>query len=347
MTQQSVAAFLVPLAVVCAFTPVVRRLALRLGVVDLPNHRKVHRDPIPYLGGVAIWLGFVAALLLLHQLKGEMAVLLGGGTLILALGVADDVWELPAKVKFAGQVSIALLVAFLGLRIQGVTNPFGGYLDLGWWSIPATVLWFVGLTNVMNLVDGLDGLAAGVAAIASGALWVVAVEKGQPLVALATLALCGSSLGFLPHNFNPAKIFMGDAGSMFLGFTLAGIAVQGALKGAAAIALVIPVVALGVPVFDTACAIIRRWQNGLPIYEADRQHLHHRLLALGLSPKQAVLALYLLSLALGSAAIFMARLSPILIALFVAVVAGALLLLAERIGVIKPIVARGNGRTAL
>lgn len=343
---RSFASFFLALAIAYALTPVVRRLALHCQVVDHPNHRKVHRDPIPYLGGIAIYLGFVISLLVFHPLEGRLAVLLGGSTLILLLGVADDVWDLPPKAKFGGQLAVALLVSLLGLRIEGLTNPFGGYLDLGWWSIPLTVLWFVGLTNVMNLVDGLDGLAAGVAAIASGALFVVALEKGQPLVALVTLTLSGAAAGFLPHNFNPAKIFMGDAGSMFLGFTLAGISVQGTLKGAAAIALVIPVVALGVPVVDTACAIIRRFQNGHPIYEADRDHFHHRLLALGLSPRQAVLVLYLLSLALGSAAIFISQLSPTPTAFLVIVVAGALLLLAERIGVIKPLVAKGNGRTA-
>jgi UDP-GlcNAc:undecaprenyl-phosphate GlcNAc-1-phosphate transferase len=343
---RSSAAFLVALVVVYLVTPVVRRIALRFQVVDRPNERKVQKEPVPYLGGIAIYLGFVTALAAVHPARGKLLVLLGGAPLILLLGVIDDILDLPAKVKFLGQVGIALGVTLLGLRIQGLTNPFGGYLDLGIWSIPLTVLWFVGLTNVMNLVDGLDGLAAGVAAIASGALCVVAFEKGQSLVAVTTLALSGAAAGFLPHNFNPAKIFMGDAGSMFLGFTLAGIAIEGALKGAAAIALVIPVVALGVPVFDTACAIIRRFQKGQPIYEADREHLHHRLLALGLSTRQAVLVLYLLSLALGSAAIYMARLSPIPTAFFVVVVAGALLLFAQRLGVIRPLGAKGRGHTA-
>lgn len=299
---------------------------------------------MPYLGGVAIYLGFLAALLVIQPSSHRLLVLAGGSTLILLLGVVDDVFDLPAKVKFAGQVGIALLVALGGLRIRGLTNPFDGYLDLGWWSIPLTVLWFVSLTNVMNLVDGLDGLAAGVASIAAAALWVVAVGKGQHLVALATLALSGAAAGFLPHNFNPAKIFMGDAGSMFLGFTLAGIAVQGALKGAATIALVIPVVALGLPVFDTACAIIRRFQNGQPIYEADRAHIHHRLLALGLSTKQAVLVLYLLSAILGSTAIVISRLSPGPTAVLMVAVVAALLLLAERIGVIRPLGTKGRGQ---
>ncbi|MGE5554134.1 MAG: glycosyltransferase family 4 protein [Betaproteobacteria bacterium] len=343
---RSLAAFGLALVVAYLVTPLLRRLALHYRVVDYPNQRKIHSKPVPYLGGIAIYLGFVVALLTVQPLPHRFLILLGGSTLILLLGVADDLWDLPAKVKFGWQVAVALLTALWGLRIQGLTNPFGGYINLGWLSIPLTVLWFVSLTNVMNLVDGLDGLAAGVAAIASLALTVVAAEKGQHLVALATLALSGAAAGFLPHNFNPAKIFMGDAGSMFLGFTLAGIAVQGALKGAATIALVIPVVALGVPVFDTACAIIRRFQNGQPIYEADRQHLHHRLLALGLTPRQAVLVLYLLSFALGSAAILIADLSPIPTAFFVIVVAGALFLLAERIGVIKPLSARNSGRTA-
>ncbi|MGE5508777.1 MAG: glycosyltransferase family 4 protein [Chitinophagales bacterium] len=344
---RSFGAFLLALVAVYLSTPFMRALALRYGIVDEPNQRKVHSVPIPYLGGVAIYLGFLVGLLLVPGAWPRLAGLLTGGTLILVLGVIDDVWNLPAKVKFAGQVAVATLAVLMGLRIQGLTNPFGGYLHLGWWGIPLTVLWLVSFTNVMNLVDGLDGLAAGVAAIAAGALSVVAFEKGQLLVATLALALSGSAAGFLPHNFNPAKIFMGDAGAMFLGFVLAGIAVQGALKGAAAIALVIPVVALGVPVLDTACAIIRRFQNGQPISEADRGHFHHRLLALGLSPKQAVLFVYLLSFALGSGAIFMARLSPLSSAFFVVVVAGALLLLAERIGVIKPLGARGDrGRTA-
>ena len=342
---RSIAAFLVALVVAYATTPLMRRVALRFQVVDRPNQRKVHRVPVPYLGGVAIYLGFLAALLVIQPFSHRLLVLVFGSTLVLLLGVADDLWDLPAKAKFAGQVGIALLVALLGLRIQGLTNPFDGYLDLGWWSIPLTVLWLVSLTNVMNLVDGLDGLAAGVASIAAAALWVVAVGKGQHLVALATLALSGAAAGFLPHNFNPAKIFMGDAGSMFLGFTLAGIAVQGALKGAATIALVIPVVALGLPVFDTACAIIRRFQNGQPIYEADRAHIHHRLLALGLSTKQAVLVLYLLSAILGSTAIVISRLSPGPTAVLVVAVVAALLLLAERLGVIRPLGTKGRRHT--
>lgn len=340
----SFGAFLLALVAVYLLTPLMRTVALRFGIVDEPNFRKVHHKPVPYLGGVAIYLGFLAGLLLIPGAWPRLAPLVIGGTLILILGVVDDAKNLPAKVKFAGQVAVATLVVLMGLRIQGVTNPFGGYIHLGFWGIPLTVVWLVSFTNVMNLVDGLDGLAAGIAAIASGALSVVAFEKGQPLVATLALALSGASAGFLPHNFNPAKIFMGDAGAMFLGFMLAGISVEGALKGAAAIALVIPVVALGVPVLDTACAIIRRFQNGQPIHQADRGHFHHRLLALGLSPKQAVLFVYLLSLALGSAAIFMARLSPLSTAIFVVAVAGALLLLAERIGVIKPLGARGGRR---
>jgi UDP-GlcNAc:undecaprenyl-phosphate GlcNAc-1-phosphate transferase len=190
---------------------------------------------------------------------------------------------------------------------------------------------------MLNLIDGLDGLAAGVASIAATAIFIVAVSKGQAEVAILAIILSGAALGFLPHNFNPAKIFMGDSGSMFLGFVLAGISAEGALKGAATFALVIPVVALGLPVSDTIFAIIRRYQNGDPIHKPDRGHIHHRLLAMGLSQKQAVLFMYVVSGGLGAAAVILTRMSALPAMFFIVVVCGALILLAERLEVIKPV----------
>jgi UDP-GlcNAc:undecaprenyl-phosphate GlcNAc-1-phosphate transferase len=221
-------------------------------------------------------------------------------------------------------LTAAVIFVAFGMQIEFVTNPWGGMFYLGAWGIPLTILWLVAMSNVVNFLDGLDGLAAGVSVIAASAVFIVALMRGQYLVAGLTMALVGSSVGFLRYNFNPARIFMGDSGSMFLGFALAAIAVQGSLKGAMTLGLVVPALAFGVPIADTAFAIIRRKKNGVPISQADRGHFHHRLLDQGFSQKQAVMHIYLLTACLALAGVGLAADSALMI--WGAVLLGALVL---------------------
>ena len=317
-------------------TPGARWVALRLGMVDRPKERSVHTKPIPYLGGLAIFLAFSLAALLsgFAEDKQVMGILVGGAA-ITFFGLIDDLVQLRASVKLLGQVlAAAVPVLFFDLRITYVTNPLGGWIDLGAWGVPLTILWIVALVNVVNLVDGLDGLAAGISTIASVTLLISAIQTGQAEVAIAlTAALAGSSLGFLPYNFNPAKIFMGDAGSMFLGFALAAVSVEGTLKSPVAIALAVPVLALGLPIFDTLFAIVRRYRKHQPIGQADRAHLHHRLLALGLSQRDAVLVMYLASGWLGIGALAVTS-SHVLLGTMIVLFAGfTIVFLCKKIGV--------------
>ncbi len=303
-----VSAFVEALAISLVLTPVVRAAALRAGLVYAPNARTVHTQPMPVLGGIAIFAAFVVTVLHRVGLGQDLLGLLLGMAIIFAVGVRDDIRELSPLPKFLGQIAAAGVAVYLGVRVEFVTNPFGpGMIYLGNWGIPLTLFWILAMTNVVNFLDGLDGLAAGVSSIASIALFVVAAGRGQAVVATFAIALAGSAIGFLPYNFNPAKIFMGDAGAMSLGFALATVSVEGALKGAATIALVIPMFTLGVPILDTAFAIARRVHNGVPFYQADREHLHHRLLEKGFSHRGAVVFIYLLSGVLASFAVIMAR----------------------------------------
>lgn len=296
-------------------TPLVRRLSLRLGLVDRPGGRKVHTEPISRLGGVAIFAGVMAAVLV--QLAGERLLdwpgaFLGGITagvsligvfvglvIMFGVGFLDDLYDLSPGFKLAGQVVAALIVATSGLRIEFVGDPFGGGLVLlGLLSIPVTVLYLVGFANVINLIDGLDGLAAGVTAIAAMSLLLLAAQGNRFDAAAIAAAVIGACLGFLRFNFNPASIFMGDSGAMFLGFTLATVSLLGVMKTTAAIALAVPLLIIGVPIFDTASAIVRRLRHKRPIQEADKGHIHHRLLVRGFDQRQTVIIIYIWSVAL-------------------------------------------------
>lgn len=303
-------------------TPIVRKVALSCGAVVRPNSRSVHQAPVPHLGALGIYTGILVGAFLAYragwfsrgdgmispeQLKG----ILIGAAFIMALGIVDDCRPLSARAKFAGQIAIAVITTcYFGIRVEFVTNPFGGFIVFGALALPVTVFWIVSIVNIVNLIDGLDGLAAGVIAIASFVLLAVAVLFGQPSVVAATAVLAGSTLGFLPYNFNPARIFMGDAGAMLLGYVIACIAALGTMKSAATIALAVPCLALGLPIFDTAYAIVRRMAAGRPIYEADRAHIHHRLLEKGWSQRRVVLTLYGVSSLLGLSSIALAELGP-------------------------------------
>ncbi|MBP2652690.1 MAG: glycosyl transferase family 4 [Firmicutes bacterium] len=330
-----VVAFTIALAVAYFITPHIKRFAIKVGALDAPDARKVHTSPIPRMGGLAIYLGFVLAVLASMHVSRDVLGLLLGGTVILIVGIIDDLMQLPAKVKLLGQILAAIVLVMFNIRIEWLTNPFGDMVYLNYLSIPVTILWVVSLTNTVNLIDGLDGLAAGVSTIASIAIMLVAVELNFWVVAVLTAALAGSALGFLQHNFNPAKIFMGDTGSMFLGYMLAAVSILGTVKSAATIALVVPIVALGLPIMDTAFAIIRRYSSGHPIFEPDKGHLHHRLLALGLTQKQAVLLMYIISGCLGLSAIALTEVNQaygVMIVLLLLVLA---FLGAKKIGVLK------------
>jgi len=307
----ALAAFVVAFAGTYLLTPLVRRFALRVGAVTAPGDRSVHRSPTPHLGGLAIYLAFVLGIIVTQGIPGPQTLrILGCGLLALGLGVLDDFRDLSPRAKFLGQVVIAGLVVGLGVRIPFVTNPFGSLIYLGDWSYPLSVLWVVAVMNVMNLIDGLDGLAAGIASIAAlAAMFVAARMDLLPHVTVMAAALAGSAIGFLPHNFNPAKIFMGDAGSMFLGFTLAAISIEGALKQTTAVALLVPIVALGLPITDTALSIYRRLRAGRSVGAADKGHIHHKLLSLGLNQRQAVLLMWGVTAWLGLSAVFLSEAS--------------------------------------
>lgn len=314
------------------FTPVAIKLAPKIGAVDIPkDNRRMHTKPMPRFGGMAIFIGTIAALLLMiyvaepmldkfmvshgknawfDQPIDKMWGIIVGGILIYALGVIDDLKNLPAKVKFLGQILCAAVVWGFGIRISFLSLFFlnGGHVFFGnAISFFITVLWIVGITNTVNLIDGLDGLAAGTSTIASLCLAYTAYIHGSYLAALAFLALAGSAFGFLQFNFHPAKIFMGDGGSLFLGFMLSTISIVGTAKSATIIALIAPVLVLWVPIFDTAYAIVRRLVNHKPIMEADKGHIHHRLMAAGFGQKRSVLTLYGISAVMGIGAVLYSR----------------------------------------
>ena len=252
------------------------------------------------------------------------------------MGIWDDICNIPAKVKLVGQIVAACIPIAFGIQIEWLTNPFGTLIVLPELvAIPVTIFWIIGFTNTVNLIDGLDGLAAGVSFIASVSMFLLAYTMNQYLPAMIIVAMAGAALGFLQYNFNPAKIFMGDTGSMLLGYTMAVAAVLGLVKTAATIALVVPLIALGLPILDTLFAIIRRKMSGVPIFQPDKGHLHHRLLALGMSQKQAVLIMYFVSIVLGIVALFVANVSYQTGIATVLVVLAVIIYTAKRLGILQ------------
>lgn len=335
-------ALLIALVVSLVITPVVILFADKTGAMDAPDARKVHKKPIPRIGGLGIYIAFMTGVLGTLQLdllpadvQSGVIGLLVGATLIVILGLIDDYKNLPPKVKLLGQIVAAGVLVAFGVQIDFVADPFGDYFYLEYFAVPATLFWIVGLTNTVNLIDGLDGLAAGVATIASITILLVAIQNSFVLVTIITAALAGAAIGFLWYNFNPAKIFMGDTGSMFLGFVLAGISVIGAVKSAATIALIVPILALGVPIMDTSFAIIRRYRGGVPIFKPDKGHLHHRLLDMGFNQRQAVLLMYVISAMLGMSAVLLNEVSG---GIAVAIVVAVLLVVfvgAKKLGILR------------
>jgi UDP-GlcNAc:undecaprenyl-phosphate GlcNAc-1-phosphate transferase len=285
-------------------TPVVRRFALWIGAVDLPGGRKIHEHSTPRLGGVAIYLAFTGPIVSLFFLASNVAdalranskmaaAVLIGGLAMCALGFVDDLHGIRALYKLYGHIAVAVFAFVGGFRIDAISVPIVGSLQMGAFSLPVTVFWIVGIINAVNLIDGLDGLAGGVVFFAALTNFVVAYISGSIFVALFMASMLGAVVGFLFYNFNPARIFMGDSGSYFLGYVLATISVVGASqKASTTVSLLVPVIALGVPIFDTLFAMVRRFLERRPIFSPDRGHIHHRLLDMGITQRKAVLILY-------------------------------------------------------
>jgi UDP-GlcNAc:undecaprenyl-phosphate GlcNAc-1-phosphate transferase len=297
--------FLVSLMVSLVLTLVVRNRALAWGWVDQANSsRKVHARPIPRLGGIAIVAGFFAPLCALfftdsgvgHLFRFHQELVWGlfcGGAAIAVLGLYDDLQGAGARLKFGVQFTVAIALYLLGFRVELIANPFGAAISLGALSLPFTLLWIVGVVNALNLIDGLDGLAGGVAFFGVGTNFILSLVRGDVVMCLLMAALAGAILGFLVFNFNPASIFMGDTGSMFLGFVLAAVSLKTSTKSGTAVAMLVPVMALGLPIMDTLLAMIRRSLLGRPMFSADKEHIHHRLMSrMVLSHRSAVLVLY-------------------------------------------------------
>ncbi|HBQ25269.1 MAG TPA: undecaprenyl-phosphate alpha-N-acetylglucosaminyl 1-phosphate transferase [Syntrophomonas sp.] len=278
-----IAYFIVPLAI---------RIAPRIDAIDEPDQRKVHQVAMPRVGGIAIFLAFFLSVLIFIPKSAQVNGLIIGTVIIFITGLLDDIYGLPAWVKLLAQILAASVAIFSGIVVSFVTNPFDGMLNLGYLSIPSTLLWIVGITNAINLIDGLDGLAAGVSAIAGCTLGIVTLLNGQTVAAVMAFILVASTIGFLPYNFYPARTFMGDCGSNLLGFVLGCLAILGLAKSAAIISLFIPIIILVIPIFDTFFAIIRRIYNKTPIFSPDKDHLHHRLMGMGFSHQNSVLIIY-------------------------------------------------------
>ena len=289
-------------------TPVVKSIAQMVGAVDVPkDNRRMHNHPIPRMGGLAIFLGFLLSTLIFVPMSSSMRGMLLGGVIIVILGIFDDIYALPALPKLLVQIAAALVAVLHGNVIQVLSNPNifseNPYWTLGSLAVPLSVIWIVAITNAVNLIDGLDGLAVGVATISSLTMLVIAMLVSENVVALMMAALAGGCIGFMPYNLNPAKIFMGDTGSTFLGFVLATVSIQGLFKFYTIISFAVPFLMLGLPLFDTCFAILRRLAKGQSPMAPDRSHVHHRLIDMGFSQKQAVAVLYIISAILGLSAV--------------------------------------------
>ena len=331
-------AFIVSFAFTFATTPLVRRFAFKIGAIDIPkDNRRMHKKPTPRIGGLAIIFGFTVATLCFAQPSRQLYGTLAGAAIIAVMGVIDDCKNLPAKLKFVIQIIASLVVVFAGdIKIDVFTNPNflsdNPYWVLPeWLSVTLTVIWIVFITNAVNFIDGLDGLAAGVSAIMSISLVFISIRVGEYSIAILGIALMGSCFGFLPFNFNPAKIFMGDTGSTFLGFMLATLSIQGVFKSYAVISFAVPLLILGLPLFDALFAMIRRILRGQSPMTADRGHLHHRLVDMGFSQKQTVFILYAISGVLGITAVLLAE-SGVLRALLLVICVLILLLIGSMLG---------------
>lgn len=305
-------AFLVSVTVVLWTIPDVKTLGLKLGIVDRPNSRKIHKNPVVRVGGISIFAGTIAALLIVWLLGGfsslspqgekEIWTVIMGSICFFCIGFADDLFNLTPISRLLMQLLVASVCWFMGVRINFLSVPFDNLIHIGWLSLPITVIWLVGMANAINWIDGVDGLAAGVSGIGAVVMLVVTLFMNQPAAALIVAALAGGALGFLRYNFNPAQIFMGDGGAYFMGFTLAAVGVIGLVKVTAVTAVLLPYLILAVPILDMSAVIFSRICKGKSPFIADKSHLHHWLLKAGISQRQTVLFIYALTLWVGSLA---------------------------------------------
>ena len=308
-------------------TPLVKRLAYKIGAVDVPkDKRRMHDHPIPRLGGLAIFAGCVIAILLFAETDRQLRGILLGSCLIVAVGVVDDSHPLGPGIKFILQIVAALIAVWHGVIIEAIANPlsFGGklYWDFGIMAVPITVIWIVAVTNSVNLIDGLDGLADGVSTIAALTMLIIALLMGDLKMAVICAALVGACVGFIPYNRNPAKIFMGDTGATFLGYMLATVSVTGLFKLYAMISFIVPFIILGFPIYDTASAFTRRILKGQNPMKADRSHTHHKLIDMGMNQKQAVATLYMVAAVLGLCAVMVVSSGYVKLILSIAALGG-------------------------
>jgi UDP-GlcNAc:undecaprenyl-phosphate/decaprenyl-phosphate GlcNAc-1-phosphate transferase len=317
-----------------AMTPIVIKFAHLIGATDKPNHRKVHQKVMPRIGGLAIYISFIIGLLIIRPNDEFILPIILGSLVIIITGFFDDILELSAKLKLAGQLVAALIVVMGGVQVDFINLPFGGQLEFGFFSIPLTVLWIVGITNAVNLIDGLDGLAAGVSSIALITISFMAFLKGDIFVMSMGLIVLASTLGFLFYNFHPAKIFMGDTGALFLGYLISVLALLG-FKNVTMISLIIPLIILGVPISDTFFAIVRRKVNKQPLSAPDKSHLHHCLLKAGYTHRQTVLIIYAIAVMFGVAAIIFSMATVWGALLVIGVLLIAIELFVESIGLVN------------
>ncbi|HAU31642.1 MAG: Glycosyl transferase, family 4, conserved region-containing protein [Desulfotomaculum sp. 46_296] len=332
-------------------TPAVRKLAFAWGAVDLPNPRKVHQHVMPRLGGLAIYVAFVIPLFLTMPVSLFIG-LITGISLIVLIGVIDDIKGISPWLKLGGQILAAYSLIMLNIQIGFVTNPFNGHIiPLGWWGIPITIFWVVAVTNAVNLIDGLDGLAGGVSCIAALTIaavgwtqWKIFGITGQQEIIMLALILAAAIIGFLWHNVYPASIFLGDTGSMLLGFSLAAVSVLGLTKSAAAVSIFIPLVILGIPLFDVVLAVFRRYHLHKPIFQADREHIHHQLMNLGLNQRQTVAVICGISFILGISAVVLNIVTSDQAMILLVILAGLGIILAGKIGLFS--VSKRTSRTA-
>ncbi len=294
VAPSAIYALLIAAVITFALTPVAMRAAWRLGVVDRPDGRRIHDRPIPLLGGVAIFLGILVAVLPNLEVDRRYASILIGAGLICLLGVVDDRFGIPPLPKLLGQIACAAIPVATGMTIDSITIPLiePSTVSFGVLAYPLTIIFIVAVANVVNLADGMDGLAAGVCGISALTFAILALSLGRISAGVMAAAVAGACLGFLPWNFNPAKVFMGDSGALVLGFLLACVSIQGVMKTAAALSLVFPLVVLLVPILDTSFVILKRLKSGQSIASADKNHFHHRLLRVGYTQRQAVGLLY-------------------------------------------------------
>ena len=305
--------FLISVTVVLWTIPDVKTFGLRFGIVDKPNARKIHKDPVVRVGGVSIFAGTIIALLMVWRLGGFAAIpieqqgglwgLVLGSVLFFCIGFADDLLNLSPSSRLFMQIVVATISWSMGVKIDFLSVPFHSLIQIEWLSLPITVIWLVGMANAINWIDGVDGLAAGVSGIAAVVMLIVTLFMDQPAAAIVAAALAGSALGFLRYNFNPAQIFMGDGGAYFMGFTLAGVGVIGLVKTTAITAVLLPYLILAVPILDMSAVILSRISKGKSPFVADKSHLHHWLLNAGISQRLTVLFIYALTLWVGSLAI--------------------------------------------